>query len=71
MPTRVSISREKDDPLCPRASIGGIPGEGFYLVYRFGPGGDKRADIVRMLETVLIALRTAPELPVEGSTNGT
>ena len=64
--TNVRISREKDDPLCLRASIGGFSKEGFYLVYRFGPGGGKREDIVDMLETVLAALRYAPELPVEG-----
>jgi hypothetical protein len=65
MPTHISISREKDDPICPRVSLGGLPGEGFYLVYRFGPGGGKQEDIVQMLETALFALRYASELPVE------
>jgi hypothetical protein len=65
MPTQVNISREKDDPICQRASVGGFPEKGFYLVYRFGPEGGKAKDIIRMLETVLTALRYAPELPVE------
>lgn len=44
-----SLIRETDDPLALRASIGGRPEVGWYLVYR----GDPRA-VLRMLRAVLV-----------------
>lgn len=56
MSTRVKITKEPDDPLCLRASIGGWAGQGYYLVYR------GRAElIVPMLERVLEALKTGEQ----------
>lgn len=43
-----SLIRETDDPLALRASIGGKPELGFYLVYR----GDPRAVLAMLREVV-------------------
>lgn len=32
--THVMVRKLEDDPICPRASFGGTPEEGFYLTYR-------------------------------------
>jgi hypothetical protein len=31
---KIKIIRKPDDPICPRASIGGTPEIGYYLAYR-------------------------------------
>ena len=62
--TLVNISREADDWLCMRASIGGEEGKGYYLVMRLHEGQDQ-TDMIRMLEAVTVALRAAPPLEVE------
>jgi len=54
----VRIIKEADDPICVRASIGGHPKIGYYLVYR----GDVE-DVVETVERVLTELKKqAPTL---------
>lgn len=60
----VRISREETDPLAMRASIGGVPGVGFYLVWR----GDDPHAVVAMLRTVLTAAES--ELPKQARPRG-
>lgn len=45
----VKVTREQTDPLCMRASIGGTPEIGYYLVWR----GDDPLAVVEMLRDVL------------------
>ena len=42
---RILITQEETDPLCMRASIGGLKNEGYYLVFR----GNNLKDIEDML----------------------
>jgi hypothetical protein len=58
--TLVKISREADDLLCLRISIGGRIGEGLYCVYRLGPEGGNREDVIEMVKIILAALENAP-----------
>jgi hypothetical protein len=58
--TLVKISREADDPLVMRISIGGLVGEGLYCVYRLGPEGGNRGDVIEMVKIILAALENAP-----------
>jgi len=56
----IRITKEENDPICLRASIGGKAEEGFYITYR----GDRQA-ILTMLRTVVSAFekyQTVPEL---------
>jgi hypothetical protein len=53
----LSIRREPTDPLAMRASIGGTPEIGYYLVWR----GDDPLAVIQMLRTVLTAAEA--ELP--------
>jgi len=40
--TTIQIIKGKDDPICPRISIGGTPQKGYYISYR-GPEEDCNA----------------------------
>lgn len=51
----VRITKEKTDPICLRASIGGDAKKGYYLVFR----GDNPQDIENMLSDVLNAFKKA------------
>jgi hypothetical protein len=64
--TPVRIEQDPNDPICMRASIGGLAGKGFYCQVRYGPEGGKPEDLIGMLERVLYALRaSAPHLSDE------
>lgn len=54
----VVIHREPEDPMALRASVGGQPALGYYLVYR----GDPEA-VVAMLERVLAEARERIDKP--------
>ena len=56
--TKVEITQETPDPIALRASIGGRPDIGYYLVYR-GP----KADVIAMIEATLEALREPRPTP--------
>lgn len=43
---KIKIKKESTDPMCMRASIGGLKKEGYYLVFR----GDNLNDIEEMLK---------------------
>lgn len=51
----VCIRKEKTDPMCLRASIGGSDKLGYYLIFR----GDEMLEIENMLEETLAAFRKA------------
>lgn len=53
---KVQITREADDPLCLRASIGGTELFGYYLMFRGDP-----AKIRPMLREVLEAFDKVPD----------
>lgn len=58
---KVSITRYKDDPLCPRVSAGGgAKIGGFYCTYR-----GTREEAIEILETILVVMQNMPEQPVE------
>lgn len=57
----IKIIEEAPDPICPRVSLGGFEEKGLYCVYRFGPAGGTRADIIELVSTILEALRRAEE----------
>ena len=62
--TPVMIKLNPADPLCLRASLGGLATEGFYCQLRYGPQGGVPQDFILMLERVLEALRAqAANLP--------
>ncbi len=50
------ITKEENDPICMRASIGGKPEIGFYLVYR-----GSRRDVLNMLKQVISDLEVSAE----------
>lgn len=53
--TSVKITKEKTDPICLRASIGGTKSDGYYVVFR----GDNMDDIESMLVETLKAYQLA------------
>jgi hypothetical protein len=48
----VAVTIRSRDPICPRVSLGGRPGVGYYCVYR----GD-HAEVVDILERALAAVK--------------
>ena len=51
----IKITQETTDPLCMRASIGGLKDQGYYLVFR----GDNLNDIENMLKETYEAFSEA------------
>lgn len=54
----IRITKEQDDPICLRASIGGQVPEGYYIVYR----GD-REKVLAMLRSVVESFEKYSALP--------
>lgn len=52
----IKISREADDPICIRVSMGGWLEQGLYCVYRLSPGASKE-DVIAIVSAVLEALQ--------------
>ena len=48
---KIKIIKEADDPLCPRASIGGTEELGYYCVYR-----NEKEKVIKMLKEVIKGL---------------
>lgn len=67
--TQVHISRFPDDKECMRASIGGVEGEGYYLVMRLHEY-QSQSDMIQMLEGILEVLKQAPPLEIEQPSPG-
>lgn len=60
-PTPIKISKDANDPICLRASIGGREGEGYYLLYR----GDEH-EVIACIEAVLAAMKHSVQVGALG-----